>query len=504
MSNDAVVVKSEVSGPLVILSGCLAALTLPVSFSGAAIATPAIGRDLGGSAVALTWVTNAFMLTFGSLLLTAGTLADRFGRKRIFLSGIALFVVFSLAMSFVSNVWIFDLLRAGQGIGAAAALAGGSAAMAQEFDGQARIRAFSMLGTTFGIGLAFGPVFAGLLINSFGWRSIFLFSAAIGIAALVLGASRLCETADPQSTRHDWLGVVTFTGALSLFTFAIIEGPTSGWSSPLILGALAGTLVFASAFVVAENTVERPMLDLSLFRYPRFVGVQLLPVATCYSYVVLLIILPLRLVGIEGYSEVHAGLLMMALSAPMLIVPAAAAFSSRWIAPGMLSGVGLLIAATGMFLLGRAPVGALSDMVAAMLLIGLGSGIPWGLMDGLAVSVVPKERAGMAAGIFNTSKVANEGVALAIVSAGLSMLTAIHIRTLSAQTGVISETDASEVGQRLATGDLVTAKAMLPAFGHSMLVDSYLTAFGMITEVLAVITIASAAVTFLLLGSRKH
>jgi MFS family permease len=205
------------------------------ALDGGAIATPAIGRDLGGSAAALTWITNAFMLTFGSLLMAAGALADQFGRKRIFTAGILSFVVFSLASSFVSSVVAIDLLRAAQGVSAAAALAGGSAAIAQEFDGHARTKAFSMLGTTFGVGLAFGPVLMGLLIDSYGWRSIFISSGLVGVAAIALGVPRMRETRDPNATRLDWPGVVSFTAALSLFTFAVIEAPAFGWTSPLSL-----------------------------------------------------------------------------------------------------------------------------------------------------------------------------------------------------------------------------------------------------------------------------
>lgn len=279
-------------GTWVLFAVCLAALTLPFSFSGGPIATPSIGRELGGSAASLTWLTNAFMLTFGSLLMAAGSLADRFGRKRIFASGIILFVIASLASSFASSVIAIDLFRAVQGIGAAGALAGGSAAIAQEFDGHARVKAFSMLGTTFGIGLAFGPVLMGLLVESYGWRSTFISTAAIGLIAIIIGLPRMHDTRDPDATQLDWPGVASFTATLALFTFGIIQGPSFGWTSPVTLGVFTGAAVLLVVFLLAELRTERPMLDLSLFRYPRFVGVQLLPIATCYSYVVLLILLP--------------------------------------------------------------------------------------------------------------------------------------------------------------------------------------------------------------------
>ena len=337
----------------VVLAVCLAALVLPLSFSGAAVGTPAIGRDLGGSGVALTWITNAFMLTFGSLLMTAGTLADRYGRKRIFVGGMIVFVIFSLLLTFAQSVWLVDLYRAGQGVGAAAALAAGSAAMAQEFDGHARTKAFSMLGTTFGVGLAFGPIIAGWLIDQFGWRSIFATGAIVGTLALAFGIPQLKESRDPNATTLDWPGVITFTGALTLFTFGIIQAPESGWGSLLVIGLLVGAAALLALFIVAESRVARPMLELSLFRYPRFIGVQLLPIATGFAYVVLLIMLPLRFVGIQGQSEVEAGLLMAALSVPIIIVPSIAVSLSQRFSAGVISGIGLLIAATGVLWLGQ-------------------------------------------------------------------------------------------------------------------------------------------------------
>ncbi|RDJ26666.1 MFS transporter [Bosea caraganae] len=482
---------------------CLAALILPLSFSGGAVATPAIGRDLGGSATALTWITNAFMLTFGSLLMTAGALADQFGRKRIFIGGVALFVLFSGALSFAPSLLVVDLLRAGQGVGAAAALAGGSAAMAQEFEGRARIRAFSMLGTTFGIGLAFGPIVAGVLIAQFGWRSIFLTSTLVGAGALVLGMRRLRETRDPNAAGLDWPGALSFTGMLSLFTFAIIQAPESGWTSPPVLGLFTGAAILLASFILVETRVARPMLDLSLFRYPRFVGVQVLPIATCYSYVVLLILLPLRFIGIEGLSEIEAGWLMMALSAPMVVVPALAAAGTRWLSAGAISALGLLIAAAGLLWLGRIGPGAPHEAIAPMLLIGLGAGMPWGLMDGLSVTVVPKDRAGMASGIFNTTKVAGEGVALAIVSAGLALLSSTGLQGLASQARTASPQHLSEAGLRLATGDLAQAATLLPEIGRALLVQSYFGAFETLTHALAAVTILSALIIFWFLSRER-
>jgi len=478
---------------------CTAALILPLSFSGGAIATPAIGRDLGGSPLALSWITNAFMLSFGSLLMAAGTLADRYGRKRLFMSGVAVFVLMSLALDLASNVMWFDVLRGVQGMGAAAALAGGSASLAQAFDGRARMRAFSLLGTSFGIGLAFGPILAGTLIEHVGWRAVFLSGAVIGTLALLPAAWRMRESRDPAAHALDWGGTLSFSGALALFTWGVLQAAGDGWHHPRVLKLLLGAAVFLVAFVIIERRVARPMLDLSLFRYPRFVGVQLLPVATCYCFVVLLVLLPLRFIGIEGRSEIAAGLAMMALSAPMLVVPSIAAALTRYASAGLLSGIGFLIATLGLFLLSRvAPGAAAHKAILPMLVIGIGTGLPWGLMDGLSVSVVPTDRAGMATGIFGTTRVAGEGIALAIVSALLAGL--IDWRLTAAGTlhaaGTLAGDMQGQAARYLASGDLTHALAALPGVPSSALLAVYGDAFTWLLYVLMAITLVSALFVF--------
>jgi MFS family permease len=480
----------------ILMAVCLAALVLPLSFSGGAVATPAIGADLGGSPTALNWITNAFMLTFGSSLMAAGALADQFGRKRLFMMGIVAFALLSLALSLAPSILVLDILRAGQGFAAAAALAGGTAALAQEFDGYARTRAFSLLGTTFGVGLAFGPLLAGFLIALFGWRAIFLSGTIIGALSLLLTAKRMRESRDPNAVGLDWPGAITFTGMLTFFTFGIIEAPEVGWSHAIVVVSLLGAAVMLTAFILVETRSARPMLDLSLFRYPRFVGVQVLPIATCYCYVVLLVLMPLRFIGVGGLNEVEAGLLLIALSAPMLIVPIAASYLVRWLSAGLLSGIGLLLAAIGLFWLGRVdPASSGMAVILPMLVIGVGTGLPWGLMDGLSVSVVPKERAGMATGIFSTTRVAGEGVALAIVNAILVGLAKVRLATAIPQDGA----EVRAAAQRLAMGDVRGASVLLPDLTASEIHESYAVAFQHLSIVLIVITVVSALIIFALL-----
>ena len=295
----------------VLIAVCSAAAAMPLTFTGPAVALPAISAELGGSPIAHNWVTNAFMLTFGSTLMAAGALADSYGRKRIFLCGLAAFILFAGGLAFSPDIIWFDSLRALQGFGSAAAFSGGMASLAQEFDGKERMRAFSLVGASFGIGLAFGPMASGMMIEAFGWRAIFALVVGLAIIAFVFGAVFLTETRDPEARGLDWPGAISFTLALSLFTYGVLRVPESGWGDALTLGLILGSALLMALFCFIEHLVKRPMLDLTLFRYPRFVGVQLLAAAPAYAFVVLLILLPVRFVGVERLSAVAAGQMMI-------------------------------------------------------------------------------------------------------------------------------------------------------------------------------------------------
>lgn len=491
--------KAAHTGKTIVLAAvCLAGLMMPLSFTGPAVATPAIARDLGGSPVALAWVVNAFVLAFGSFVLAAGTLADQYGRKRIFRLGVLGFTILSAISTFAPGLVALDLLRGAQGIAAAMAMAGGAASLAQEFEGPARTRAFSLLGTTFGVGLAFGPIWSGLLIEHFGWRSIFLTGAVIGALVLLFGVPRMRETRDPDARGMDGWGTLTFTVALSLLIFGIVTGPQYGWTGTATLALLGAALAMLAAFVAIELKRARPMLDLSLFRYPRFVGVQLLPLATAVCYVVLLILLPIGFIGVEGYSELKAGMMMIPLSLPMAIVPFLAGLLARRYPAGALSAGGLVIAAAGLAWLATMPVGQQSmAIIWPMLLIGIGTGLPWGLMDDLSVSVVPKERAGMATGIFSTMRLAGEAVALAAAAALLLAL--MQSGLAQALPDARAMADIPAIANDMAAGALGQAATHLGDGGKAMLVAVYADAFRALLLALAALTVAAALAAWLLL-----
>ncbi|MCX5496472.1 MFS transporter [Kaistia dalseonensis] len=482
------------SKSLILAAIFLVAVTIPISFTGPAVALRSIGEDLGGSVTALAWIINGFMLAVGSSVMLGGALADQYGRKKIFTIGITGFTLVSLAIGLAPNVLTLDLLRGLQGISGALALSAGFAALAQEFEGPARTRALGLIGSGFGIGIAFGPIIAGGLIATLGWRAIFFISAAAGVLILAIGVPQLRETRDPGATRIDGFGAATFTAMLVTLTFGLVEAPELGWAHPLVIGLLAFAAIFLIVFIAIERLQVRPMLDLSLFRYARFVGVQALPVAVAYSFVVPLFLLPIRFIRVEGYSELQAGLMMLPLSAPIAIVPFLAANLTRWVPSGMLAAGGLVLSAIGIaWLAAIAPGASTFAFVLPLLLVGTGAGMPWGLMDDLAISVVPTERAGMATGIFGTMRVAGETVAIAVISAVLAGFVGGGLA------GQLPDAAVGEVALAVASGAFEQAATLAPGLSHAAFAAAYGHAFHMTMLICGTITFAAALITFVAL-----
>lgn len=193
---------SRLRSVAVLVAVCLASASMPLAFTGPTVALPSIGMALGGSPVSISWATNAYLLTFGSLLLAAGSLADRYGRKLVFAIGTGGFAILSVMLALVPDMTSFNLVRAAEGVTAAATMSAGMAVLAQEFDGPGRMRAFSFVGASFGIGLSVAPIASGYLFEAFGWRSIFAVVVGFDLLAFIIGMFSIVETRDPRDIPH--------------------------------------------------------------------------------------------------------------------------------------------------------------------------------------------------------------------------------------------------------------------------------------------------------------
>ncbi|MFV1944202.1 MFS transporter [Pseudomonas luteola] len=400
----------------------------------------------------------------------------------------------------VSSLWSLDLLRALQGACAAATLAGGSATLAASFDDQNRLRAFSFLGASFGLGLAFGPSVAGYLVNAYGWRSVFMAISSLGVLALILGMVFLQQSRSAEVHKLDWAGLGSFSLALGLLVWGVMHAMDYGVLEKTSLLCLALSTFCLLGFIRIERNALHPALDLALLRDPRFLGIQALPVATCLCFVVLLVILPIRFITVERFTPAISGSLLMALSLPLLIMPAVAVRLTRTIKPATLTTAGLFIAAAGVYWVSRLPLGTpVISFVLPLVVIGTGTGLPWGLMDGLSIAIVSKEKIGMATGIFNTTRVASEALVMALVFVAMSVLISQELAT---HAGKITVEDIDRAARAVAVGQLAQASHHLPELSVVRLKHAYITAFQQLLAALSGLTVILASLVRLSLDRR--
>ncbi|MFJ5443492.1 MFS transporter [Pectobacterium sp. CHL-2024] len=483
---------------LQLLAACLTGLLIPLCFTGPAVVLPAISQELGGSPAQLSWIMNAYILSYGGAMMVSGSLTDIYGRRRIWLIGLAWFCVFTFAIPFSPSVLWIDLLRLLQGLGGAAAFAAAMSSLAPLFAGRARARAFSLLGTTFGLGLAFGPLISGWMVEASSWQGVFYATGIVGLLGWGLVAISTRQVHEANSGTMDWPGMVSFTLALGLFTYGMLLVPELGWRNATVIAILLASVAVFACFVVIERRAAQPMLDLEFFRSPGFIGVQVLAASPAFLFIVLIVMLPGRFIGIDGYSAFQAGQMMVWLAAPLLVVPFLAALLTRWLTPRLLCSVGLFLVAGG--LIGLAHGFALGGAVLPLPLLLIGIGLPWGLMDALAVSVVTPERVGMATGIFNTVRVSADGVAIAMISALLATLIQNGMALEIGES--VSPAALLEAASRTALGDLHIAVSILPG-NEDLLLQRYTESFITVMYVLAGIAALTACSVFVLLRERS-
>ncbi|MBH1938577.1 MFS transporter [Streptomyces sp. AV19] len=401
----------------------LGVLVVPMSLSGAAVALPGIGEDLNTSGAPLMWVVNVYNLLFAAVTLVAGSLSDVHGRRRVFVLGGVLFTAGSLASALAPHVLVLDLARAVAGTGAAGVLASSGAILATTFEGAARTRAFAALGTVVGIGVALGPTLSGWLIGGLGWRAGFLAHAVV-LGVVLLGAARMPESRAPGRPRTDRAGVATFVLGLGAVITGLVQGSENGWTSPLVVDSLALGGLLLVVFAAVERRSAHPVLDLSLIRNRRFGAWCLGTLVVSGGFIGTLTFLPTYLQGACGQSAAEAGLTMLLMTVPVLVVPPIGGWLvNRGAPPSLLMAAALLLIAGGSAWLTvlRPDIGA-GALAGPLIAIGTGMGVAFGITDGQAMRHVESARAGMAAGFLNTVRGAAEALVLAVFGALLAGL----------------------------------------------------------------------------------
>lgn len=394
-------------------------LCVSTVIAGVGVALPDIGRDLGGSGPALQWVVTSYNLVLAALTLVYGSLADRLGRRKVFIAAVSLFAAGSLASAAAGGIGALIAARTLAGIGAAGVMSCGGALLASAFTGPARIRAFAVTGTAAGAGVAFGPFLSGALVSALGWRAAFTAFALAG-AVLVATALFAGESRASSAGRPDVAGMVLFASGLVLLVFGLTELPR-GW--PAVVALVCGPLLLTAAFG-ASSRARSPVLDLRLLRDPGFMGWTMGTLFIAIGFIGVLVHLPVHLQGAAGMDPRDVGALMLLLTVPVLVLPmVGAALVGRGVpARGLMVCCLVLVAAGNGFLALLDPTAPAAGSVAALLTTGLGTGLAFGITDSQAMNRVAPEKVGMASGILNTLRNTADALVIAIVGAALSAL----------------------------------------------------------------------------------
>jgi EmrB/QacA subfamily drug resistance transporter len=396
---------------------CVGIFMLLLDITVVNVALPKIQRDLHSSFTDLQWVVDAYSLMLASIVLNAGSLGDLLGRKRVFLTGVVLFTAASALCGAATSPLFLNLARGAQGIGGAIMFAVSLALLTQEFHGRERGTAFGIWGATIGAAVAIGPLVGGALTEWAGWRWIFFVNLPIGAACLVFGARMLRESRDEGHGGLDIPGQITLSVGLFAFVLGLLRGNDWGWSSGRVVGLLAGSVVALVVFGLVELRQERPMFDVRLFRVPAFAGAQIVAFTISSSMFAMFLYFTLYLQNVLQYSPLQAGLRFLPLSMiSFFVAPATGRLVGR-VPIRILLGTGMGLVALALYLMYGVRVSSgWTTLLAGFLIGGIGIGMVNPPLATTAVSVVPVQRAGMAAGVNNTFR--QVGIATGIAGLG--------------------------------------------------------------------------------------
>src|SRR6188768_2052755 len=339
------------------------------------VALPDIQRELNASLSSLQWVVDAYSLMLAAFLLTAGSLGDRLGRRRVFTIGFGIFTFASFLCGISNDPTLLNLARGLQGVGGAGMFATSLALIGQEFHGKDRATAFGVWGATVGGAVAVGPLVGGVLTENLGWEWIFFVNVPIGIAAMFLTERKIVNVAAQDPEPIDVPGLVTFSSALFLLIFGLIRGNPEGWGSPLIVVCLAGAVTLLAAFIVIERHSRYPMLDLTLFRKPAFIGVSAVAFGLSAGMFAMFLYLTIYMQGVLDFSPLEAGLRFLPLTILGFIVAPISGALSHKIPIRILLGAGLALVGVGLLLMHGIKVDSeWTALLAGFVVAGIGIG----------------------------------------------------------------------------------------------------------------------------------
>lgn len=418
-------------GRWVLLATVLGSAMASIDATVVGIALPAIGHDFGASLTSLQWVVTAYTLTLAGLLLLAGTLGDRYGRRSVFLIGVAWFAVASVLCGAAPDAPVLVAARALQGVGAALLTPGSLAIIQASFHPDDRGRAIGAWSGLSGVGTAIGPFLGGWLIQAVSWRLIFAINLPLAALVIAVAWRHVPESRDPEMTgRVDVVGGGLVTFGLIGLTYGLIEGPAAGWATAAPLAALTSGAASLVAFAVWERRVKAPLLPRGLFGSAQFTAANVVTFVVYGALGGALFLLPIQLEQVSRYTALEAGISLLPVTVIMLALSARSGALAARIGPRVQMSVGPVVIAAGLALFARIgyPGDYLTEVLPAVLVFGLGLAINVAPLTSTVLGAVPAEHAGAASAVNNDVARAAGLVAVAVLPAlaGLSGAAYLH------------------------------------------------------------------------------
>ncbi|KUJ39708.1 MFS transporter [Streptomyces sp. MI02-2A] len=436
------------------------------------VALPTMARDLGASTGEQQWMADAYIVVFAALMLPAGLLGDRFGRRRMLVAGLAVFLAGSLAGALVDDVTSVIVARAVMGIGGALVMPLTLAVLPSLFGPDERPRAVGAVSAASALGLPLGPIIGGWLLDHFWWGSVFLINvpmAAIGITACVL---LLPETRDPSAPKVDAVSTALTAAGLGVLIYAIIEAPDRGWGDPLILGLFAAAAVLITLLVVRERRSVRPMLDLSLLAHRGFLANTFAATLVMFVLSGLMFVLPQYLQAVLGHDALATGVRMLPMMGGLLVAARGSAPVVARFGPRAVISSGLVVLAFAAFLGSRTTVHDGYGFTALWLSIaGLGFGFAVVPAMDAALGALPRDRAGSGSGLLMTVRQVGGAIGIALLGSLLASTYADRLDTSALPRTVAPTASDSVVGAHVVAsrlGDRALAASADAAYVHGM------------------------------------
>ncbi|MEU4398328.1 MFS transporter [Micromonospora orduensis] len=454
---------------------CVAQLVVVLDNTILTVAVPVLTTELNATTADVQWMINAYALVLSGLLLTAGSAADRYGRRRMLLAGLVLFGVGSLAAAVASTSGQLIAARAGMGVGGALLVTSTLAVAMQVFDGPERSRAIGIWAATSALGFAVGPPIGGTILAHLPWGAIFAMNVPVVVVCLLVGRALIPESRDPVGGRLDVLGAVLSTAGLTAVVWAIISGPERGWASVGVLGAAVVGVLLLGFFVGWEWRTAHPMLDMHFFRDRRFVGAISGVVLITFGATGALFLLTQHLQFVRGYPAWEAGLRMapFALSIVLLNVSGVAATVIRRLGLAAAIAVGMTLLAAGLAVVTVVPSDGYGVLLGGLLVMGVGCALANPAIVEAVMSAIPAEKAGAGAGVDGTMTEVGSSLGIAVLGAVLNARFAALLPAAlagagsfpaalaAARSGPERESVTAAFASALETGQLVGAGAVL-------------------------------------------